>query len=832
MSRELRPYEPGNAYGIAPGSQVQTIDLRRMMVALRRQRTTILAPALLMGALGLIYVKSLPDTYDAFANLLLDSNQNSAIKQAGGIDTMLTTDMIENARVVLGSDKLAYDVLDQTGLETNPQFLNPPESALSRAVEGVFGTVLAPVSWVKNQVEALVAPADTVVQGTLPTGADPRTGGAAAVDPQRQLAAMKLKAGVQVFRVAKSTAVAVRVTSHDPVIAADIANAYADAYVQDILTSNAESVGRTNAWMQTRLDEQQEQARAAADEAERFASENGLVASSTGALLTEQSLGELNASLSEAISEAARARAVLDTYDKAVAGGVEGLTEGNALSIGGEMSDALVARLDNYNDVRARLEGLINDGGPNHPQVAGLRRTLASTAERLFVELQGQRQEATSALRVAEARVEALQTSVKQATERNTDQAANFVRLRALQERAATLSALYQATLTRAQEIEQQQSFPESNVRILSYAQVPPKASGPSTIRGVLASTLLGLFLGGGLAAIRESRDRFLRTGSDVTDTTGLRFLGHLPVLPRGAPPRAARAGRAEGGTRAAPRRAEAAAHLAHDQQAEHWPDHRPSGETLPAIKKPDVPEIRAFVPVLMYPNSVYAETLRHVRLAAATRDRDMRVTGVTSFHPYAGRSEVSLNLAAQLGLGSDAVLLIDADGRGRVLSRMLRLDRKPGLTDAVSGDGGWHASLFKIADTNIYVLPCGLEGGGASDDLLTSQLLRNVVQDARKSFSAVIVDVPPLYPVAQGRAVLAELQQFVAVGEWGRTPRSMVETTLADHPRLTDKCLGVVYDRVNLRRLRSYLVPEAMENYLSRSKGYLSLKTKKDSSI
>ena len=105
-------------------------------------------------------------------------------------------------------------------------------------------------------------------------------------------------------------------------------------------------------------------------------------------------------------------------------------------------------------------------------------------------------------------------------------------------------------------------------------------------------------------------------------------------------------------------------------------------------------------------------------------------------------------------------------------------------------------------------------------------------MQDARKSFSAVIVDVPPLYPVAQGRAVLAELQQFVAVGEWGRTPRSMVETTLADHPRLTDKCLGVVYDRVNLRRLRPYLVPEAMENYLSRSKGYLSLRTKKDSSI
>lgn len=816
MSRELRPYEPVNAYGVTPGSQVQTIDLRRLMVALRRQRMTILAPAILMGALGLIYVKSKPDTYDAFANLLLDSNQNSAVRQAGGMDTVLTADMIENARVVLGSDKLAYDVLDATGLDTNPQFLDPPSSGLATAVGGVFDTIFAPVNWLRDQVNTLVSPPDTVTGG-LPGGAGPEvaaTGAAAtAVDPQRQLAAMKLKDAVEVFRVAKSTAVAIRVTSYDPVIAADVANAYADAYIQDILTSNAESVGRTNAWMQARLDDQQRQAREAADAAERFATENGLVASSTGALLTEQSLAELNASLSEAISEAARARAVLDTYDQAIAGGVEGLTEGNALSIGGEMSDALVARLDTYNDVRARLQGLIQAGGPNHPQVAGLRRTLETTAERLFVELQGQRQEAQSALNVAEARVGALQTSVAEATERNTDQAANFVRLRALQERAATLSQLYQTTLTRSQEIEQQQSFPESNVRILSYAQVPPKPSGPSTIRAVLAATLLGLFLGAAVAALRESRERFMRTAADVTDYSGLRFLGHLPILPRGAPPRAVR------------------------QPVPAQPPRvptlkKPTGETLPVLKRPQVPLIRTFVPVLMYPNSVYAETLRHVRLASATRDRGVQVTGVTSFHPYAGRAAVSLNLAAQLGLGTESVLLIDADGRGRALSRMLRLDRKPGLTDAVTRNGNWRDMLVGIADTNIVILPCGLAGGGASDDLLTDQLLRDLLADACKTFSSVVVDVPPLYPVAQGRAILHELQQFIVVGEWGRTPRSMVETTLGDHPELQQKCLGVVYDRVNLRRLRSFLVPEAMENYLSRSKGYLSLRPKRDNSV
>ena len=55
---------------------------------------------------------------------------------------------------------------------------------------------------------------------------------------------MRLQGGVDIFRVGQSTAVAVKFTSHDPVIAAEAANAYADAYIQDILTSNADSLCR------------------------------------------------------------------------------------------------------------------------------------------------------------------------------------------------------------------------------------------------------------------------------------------------------------------------------------------------------------------------------------------------------------------------------------------------------------------------------------------------------------------------------------------------------------------------------------------------------------
>lgn len=816
MPRDLKPFEGGTPYGAAYGggaaAPVQTIDLRRVMVALRRQRLTILLPAVLLGGLGLAYAMAKPETYSAHSSLLLDSNVNRSVQQAGGIDSAgLPSERIENARVVLESDKLAYDVLDRTGLQDNASFMNPPRSGFTTAIGQAISTVLRPVAWVIDKITLLVTPAEVEAPTELTEAArmDPSI---APIDPRLRLAAMRLRGGVDVFRVGQSSAVAVSFTSHDPVIAAEVANAYADAYVQDILVTNAESVGQTNAWMRTRLDELQAQAQAAANAAERFAAEHGLVELSSGGLLTEQALNELNSSLTAALTEAARAQAVLETYDRAVAGGVEGLTESNSsLAIGGDISEELRSRLDNYNDVRARLQRLLATVGPQHSQVPGLRRTLATTAERLFVELEAKRAEAQSTLDVANARVEALRRSVEQASQRNSAQAVNLVRLRALQEEAATLSALYQQTLTRSQEIEQQQSFPVSNVRILSYAQVPASPSGPAVLRTALAATLLGLFFGMGIAALREWRDRALRTAGDLTEHSGLRFLGHLPVLPRLRRPRAASAPPAPQPTPKA--------------SAALPPAEAPKGETLPVPSRTRPPVIQVPVPVLHYPDSVYAETLRHVRLAAEAAGGAPSVTGVTSFHPYDGRSSVAFNLAGQLGVGLRSVLLIDADSRARSLSRMLEIDGKPGLTDAVAGRGDWKDMLVGIADTNLAVLPCGLTQGGASDDLLTGKRLEQIVAEAARDFSRVIIDVPPLYPVAQGRAILHELPQFLIVGQWGRTPRSMAETVLAEDPLLDSRCLGVVYDRVNLRQLRSYLTPDAMENYLNSSKDYLSLK-------
>lgn len=786
MTREIRTYVQPLSPDATPSPATQTIEVRRMLAALRRQKVTILLPAVVLGMLGLVYAMAKPDTYSASATLLLDGTMNNSIRQAGGIDgRAVPEEIIENARVVMTSDKLARDVLETTGLRSEEDFLTPPVSPVSTAIGNAVDLVFAPVGWVKDKITMLITPARPAP--VTEPAAEPAP--IERIDPTTRRATWMLQRGITIARVGRSSAVSVNYASHDPVYAATVANAYADAYARDILTSNATAVGETSAWMLDRLEKLRSQAQAAADAAEQFAADNQLAMSSTGVLLGEQAQGELNASLTEAISERARAQALLDIYDQAVAGGVEGLRAGSSLSIGGPVSESLRTRLDNYNNVTARLQQLLESSGPDHPQVAGLRETLNSAAERLFIELQARRQEAETELAVADERVNALRRSLGEVTASNASQAAALVRLRSLQQEAETLSSLYQATLTRSQEFEQQQSFPVSNVRVLSYAETPSSPSGPASTRTAVAAGLLGLFFGLTRAALREARDRSMRTASDVTGHSGLRFLGHLPVLgrPRRSTPARLRLTKSANAT---------------------------TGSTLPVLSRPEIPPVP--IPVLHHPDSLYAETLRHVRLVASGRSAALPVTGITSFHGYDGRAAVTLNLAGQTAATSARrVLLIDTDRRARQLSRLVGLVDRQGLTDLAADPVDWRSMLHDVKHSQLTVLPCGVAGNEASDDLTVARTLRKILDQAGDEYGHVILDVPPLFPGAQGLAILQELPGFVIVAEWGKTPRDMLDSVLMNHPQLEAYCLGVVYDRMVPRRLRSFLAPGSIETML-----------------
>jgi polysaccharide biosynthesis transport protein len=788
---------PNSLSAPAAGQPDDTISLARLLAAAWRRRLAILLPTLVWLALGVAYLVTTPRSYVASSTLLLDADTNQVVERLAAMeDQTLTESAIENARLVIQSDTLATAVVDKLALSENDSFLVPPRSLVSHIFSGTAAVLRAPLNLMRQ--------------------ASPSAGPAADEAQRRDRVAQTLSGQIGVARIGRSGAISVYYTSHDPVIAAAVVNAYAEAYIADVLNANFESTERTTEWLQTRLSDLEAAAASAAAEAETFRAKNGLV-SSDGRFMSEDSVSQLNLDLGEAIAEAARSQALVEGYTAVVARGIDGLQSGLSVDIDAITDPALEELQAKLADAVANRNRIVASYGKDHPQAAVLTAGIGTAAERLFIAIQQRLQRATGELSVAEARVQALRDSLGIAMGDNAAAGAAQVELRALEQRAETLSMLYQTFLTKFQEIDQQKDFPISDVRILSAADVPMSADSPRASRVLAAALLIGLFCGIALAAAREWADRFLRTGDDVALAAGVPFLGYLPE------------------TSAAPPQPGLWARLTEDLR-------RRLRLVLPGPMRPATapsePERRT------RDNSIYMETLQNIRLELDTlHSGAMRqvlvlgrtraepdaaavprgILGITSLRPGEGKSTVALNLAATLAASGASVLLIDADMRRPGLSRHLGLTEGLSLVDVALGRADWTDAIVASDPPSLDILPCiRPDGQGHVADLLAARSVREMFKAARQHYDHVLVDLAPLGPVVDARVLMRSLGHVLLVAEWGATPRAMLRKATEGDPALAERLMGVVLNRVDIDGLDDYADRASVEAYLGDYAEYL----------
>jgi polysaccharide biosynthesis transport protein len=797
----LRIADSPNTLTAPPEPQADTINLSHLLAVVRRRRRAILVPVGIWAALGVAYLATTPNTYVASTTLLLDGGINAVVEELAALDSeTLSEGTIENARLVIQSDAIAGAVVEKVGLHRNEDFLDPPRSLFSRLAGGVIGLVRLPMNLLRDDVPT-----------ATPTATTPEDIEAALV----ARVGRDLSGRIGVERIGRSGAISVYFKAHDPVIAADIVNAYAESYITDVLDANIESTERTTEWLQGRLTDLEAAAAEAAAEAEAFRTKNGLV-SSDGRFMSEEAVSELNADLAEAITEAARSRALVEGYEAVVNRGIEGLQSGAPISTDTVADPGLEELQSNLADAIADLKRITTNFGSTHPQAQLLSTEIEAAAERLFVGVQQRLERARGELSVAEARVAALRESLGQAVGDNAAAGTAQVQLRALEQRAETLSTLYQTFLTRFQEIDQQRDFPISDVRILSVAEVPKAADGPRASRVLAITLVMGLFFGIALAAIREWGDRFLRTGEDVSAATGQAFLGYLPETTPAQP----KTGMMTRLTDAIRRRI-------------GMPAYRP------AVTVDKAAQIEA---ARSQNRSIYVETLQNIRLGMdILKSSDRRpilsrrlrgeanitsrgVVGITSIRPGEGKSTVSLNLATSLAKSGASVLLIDADMRRPGLSGYLGITTGPSLVDVALGQVQWTEALCTGDPPSLDVLPCIRPTGlGHVAELLAAKSITALFEEARQRYDHVLVDLAPLGPVVDAKVLMRSLDHVLLVAEWGVTPKAMLRKAVEGDPILAERLLGVVLNRVDMAAFRDYVDRASVEAYLGEYGEYLA---------
>jgi capsular exopolysaccharide synthesis family protein len=287
-----------------------------------------------------------------------------------------------------------------------------------------------------------------------------------------------------------------------------------------------------------------------------------------------------------------------------------------------------------------------------------------------------------------------------------------------LQERAHTLGLL--ASLNGA------------TVKVAQEASAPTVPSSPKTKTNTVLAGVLGLLVGIAVAFLLERFDRRIRKSEELERIYGLPMLG---VVPKSA----ALARSARNGSK---------------------------GAALPSAEAEVFSLIRA-----------------HLRFFNI--DRDLRTVLVASPAPGDGKTTIARYLAEAAARSGLRVLLLELDLRQPKLAQQLGIPPGPGLADVLIGavpidQATQSVGLQAPSGEGVGGYTFGVLAAGAvppnPGELLESQAMDTVLEQAKAAYDLVVIDTPPLTAVSDAFPLLTKVDGVVIVGRVGRSRRDVAE--------------------------------------------------------
>lgn len=596
-----------------------------------------------------------------------------------------------------------------------------------------------------------------------------------ASEEQKQEKALNaLRERMSVSRVGLTYVMSIAFTSRDPGKSATVANAIGDAYITDQLEAKYQATKRASLWLQDRIRELRVQASAADRAVVDFKQKNNITTvDSNGRLMNEQQLSEVNSQRILAQAATAEAKAKLDRINDIMKDAIPDASVADALQ-----SQVIIALRAKYLDLSGREALFSSQYGANHMATVGLRNQMMEIRRNISDEMQKIAQSYKSNYEIAKAREESIDQSLSESVSNSNVTSQAQIQLRELESTAQSYKSMYDNFLQRYMESVQQQSFPITEARLISPASTPSSRSSPKTSIALAVTTLGSLLISLGIAALRESVDQVFRTSRQVEDRLRVPCLAMVPVIKE-----------------------------------------RLAGTEL-TIGDDSKRLIAAHADLSRYviqnPFSQFTEALRSAKVAAdlVNTKRESRILGITSTLPNEGKSTISSNFSQLIAHAGGRVLLVDCDLRNPSLSRMMTDGAKLGFVDVIAGRASLEDVLWLDESSNLNVLPVG--GGEArlthTSEILGSHAVRSLFDRLSSSYDYIIVDLSPLAPVVDARTTSSFIDSYIYVVEWGRTKIDIVEHNLHAAPEISDRVLGILMNKADMKILGRY------EDYSKRS--------------
>ncbi|MGB2589320.1 MAG: CpsD/CapB family tyrosine-protein kinase [Candidatus Acidiferrum sp.] len=188
------------------------------------------------------------------------------------------------------------------------------------------------------------------------------------------------------------------------------------------------------------------------------------------------------------------------------------------------------------------------------------------------------------------------------------------------------------------------------------------------------------------------------------------------------------------------------------------------------------------------------------MRLQAA---KELSSVVLSSAMPGEGKTTTILNLGlCYAQLHDSPVLLIDADLRTKRLSQFFENSAAPGLAEALSGLAKYEDVIQRTENPNLYILTAGTPAG-SPPELFVGTAWAEFIARCKKQFKMILVDAPPVRPLADFELICAGCDAFMMVVRAYHTQRDLLQQIAGQiDPK---KLIGVVLNSAEVSSKHAY---------------------------